>query len=227
MYTIGEFAKRAGVAVHTVQRWDRDGRLIAHRTMNNRRYYTDDDLAQVLGKQRPAHQKRVVVYCRVSSPAQKPDLRNQRHILEQFCVARGLIVDEWMEEIGGGLNFKRKQFLALIDGVLADDIGMVVIAHKDRLARFGIDLVAHLCEQHQCDLVIMNTESLSPETEMVQDLMAIIHCFSSRLYGLRNYQKTLREALAHDNQSPQDPPESDARANGVSQACCWHPPLLL
>jgi len=107
-------------------------------------------------------------------------------MLEQFCVARGLAVDEWVEEIGGGLNFKRKQFLAVIDGILADEIGTLMIAHKDRLARFGLDFIIHLCDLHQCDLIIMNTESLSPETEMVQDLMAIIHCFSRRLYGLRN-----------------------------------------
>ena len=115
-----------------------------------------------------------------------------------------------MEEIGGGLNFKRKQFLAVIDGILADHIGTVIIAHKDRLARFGIDLIAYLCEQHQCEFIIMNTESLSPETEMVQDLMAIIHCFSHRLYGLRNYKKTLKEALAHGDQGAQNSPEPNA-----------------
>jgi putative resolvase len=167
-------------------------------------------MALVLGSAVPHSQKRVIAYCRVSSAAQKPDLLNQRRVLEQFCNARGLIVDEWIEEIGGGLNFKRKQFLAVIDGVLADHIGTIIIAHKDRLTRFGIDLIAHLCEQHQCKLLIMNTESLSPETEMVQDLMAIIHCFSSRLYGLRNYKKTLKEALAHGDQGPQDSPQPNA-----------------
>jgi putative resolvase len=210
MYTVGEFAQRVGVAVKTLQKWDREGRLTAHRTLNNRRYYTDDDMALVLGSAVPHSQKRVIAYCRVSSAAQKPDLLNQRRVLEQFCNARGLIVDEWIEEIGGGLNFKRKQFLAVIDGVLADHIGTIIIAHKDRLTRFGIDLIDHLCEQQQCKLLIMNTESLSPETEMVQDLMAIIHCFSSRLYGLRNYKKTLKEALAHGDQGPQDSPQPNA-----------------
>src|SRR5215469_14386456 len=133
MYTVGEFAKRVGVAVKTLQKWDREGRLTAHRTLNNRRYYTDDDMALVLGSAVPHSQKRVIAYCRVSSAAQKPDLLNQRRVLEQFCNARGLIVDEWIEEIGGGLNFKRKQFLAVIDGVLADHIGTIIIAHKDRL----------------------------------------------------------------------------------------------
>ena len=117
MYTIGEFAKRVGVAVHTLQRWDREGRLKAHRTINNRRYYTDEDLAIALGRETLVAKKRCVVYCRVSSTSQKPDLAKQRQTLEQFCAARGLVVDEWIEEMGGGLNFHRKRFLA-VDGIV-------------------------------------------------------------------------------------------------------------
>ena len=97
MYTIGEFAKRVGVVPKTLQRWDREGRLKAHRTVTNHRYYTDEDLAIVLGLEKPAKKKRCVVYCRVSSPAQQTDLVNQRQNLEQFCATRGLVVDEWLE----------------------------------------------------------------------------------------------------------------------------------
>ena len=213
MYTIGEFAKLVGVVPKTLQRWDREGRLKAHRTVTNQRYYTDEDVAVVLGREKTAKKKRCVVYCRVSSPAQKPDLVNQRHNLEQFCTARGLVVDEWLEEIGGGLNFGRKKFLALVDSIIAGDVGMLVIAHKDRLARFGFPLIEHLCEMHHCELIVMNNQSLSPEQELTQDLLTILHCFSSRLYGLRNYRKTLKEALAHgsdNDQSTQDPLEPNA-----------------
>jgi len=101
----------------------------------------------------------------------------------------------------------------MIDGVIAGDIGTVVIAHKDRLARFGLPLIEHLCEVHHCELIIMNNQSLSPEQELTQDLMTILHCFSSRLYGLRNYRKTLKETLAHGNkhdQSAQDSTEPNA-----------------
>ncbi len=123
--------------------------------------------------------------------------------MEQFCAAKGVVVDEWIEEIGGGLNFQRKQFLALVDNILMAQIACVVVAHKDRLTRFGFDLLKHLCDTHEGELLIMNTESLSPKAEMVQDLMTIVPCFSSRLYGLRNYQKALKEALR--DQIPQDP----------------------
>lgn len=72
---------------------------------------------------------------------------------------------------------------------------MVVIAHQDRLMRFGFDLFAHLCRRHGCELVVMNTETVSPEQEMAQDLMTITHGFSARLDGLRHYRKALDRAL--------------------------------
>ena len=73
-----------------------------------------------------------------------------------------------------------------------------MIAHKDRLTRFGFDLVAHLAQAQGAEIVVLNTESLSPEQEMVQDLMTITHCFSARLYGLRNYRKALKKAISDD-----------------------------
>ncbi len=150
-----------------------------------------------------------MAYCRVSSATQKPDLLNQRKHLAEFCEANALLVDEWISEIGGGLNFKRKQFLTLIDAIIAGEVAMLVIAHKDRLTRFGFPLLQHLCETHACRLLVMNTEELSPEQELVQDLMAITHCFSSRLYGLRNYRKALEKALKDEHRTPdQDEPHA-------------------
>ena len=91
----------------------------------------------------------------------KPDLANQRQTLAQFCSARGLAIDEWIEEVGGGLNFKRKRFLSMIDGVIAGDIRTVAIAHKDRLARFGLPLIEHLCEVHHCELICIYEQPIA------------------------------------------------------------------
>jgi putative resolvase len=125
-YFITQFAQRVGVSVKTLQRWDREGRLTPTRTPTNRRVYTDEHLYQIL-PQRHAAERRTVVYMRVSSQAQKPDLLNQRAVLEQFCSARGLAVTEWMSEVGGGLNFKRPKFLALVDHIVSNQVAMVVI----------------------------------------------------------------------------------------------------
>ena len=197
-YTLAEFARLVGVSTRTLQRWDYLGQLVADRTPSNRRQYTEKHLAQVRGTVQHRVQRQTVVYCRVSSAGQKMDLRNQRQMLEQFCAGRGLAVDEWIEEVGGGLNFKRKHFLAVIDRIISGEIEILVIAHKDRLVRFGYALIEHLCEVANCQLIVMNTETLSPERELVEDLMTIVQCFSSRLYGLRNYRKALKQALSDD-----------------------------
>ena len=110
-------------------------------------------------------------------------------------------------KIGGGLNFERKQLLRLVDRIVSGEVERVVLAHQDRLVRFGYKLLAHLCQTHQTELVVMNTTTLSPEQELVQDLMSIVHCFSSRLYGLRNYRKALEKALKDENRA-QDPDAS-------------------
>ncbi len=209
MYTPSQFAKRVGVSVKTLQKWDRIGILPAKRTITNRRYYTDEDLACALRLPRMQKDRRTLAYCRVSSQAEIPALQHQKGALQQYCEQSGIKVDEWIMEVGGGLNFERKQFLKLVDAVLAGEVACVVLAHQDRLARFGYELLVHLCRTHQCQLVVMNTETLSSEQELVEDLITITHCFSSRLYGLRNYRKALSKALK-DDQSAQDQAASDA-----------------
>lgn len=141
-YNISQFTALAGVAVKTLQRWEREGWLKpAARTPGNRRLYTQEQLNRLLNHT-PKHERVVVAYLRVSSQAQKPDLANQKAALEQFCIARGIAVDEWISEIGGGLNFKRPKFSELVDRVIRGELSALVIAHQDRLARF--------CESHDC-----------------------------------------------------------------------------
>jgi predicted site-specific integrase-resolvase len=208
-YNITEFSKVAGVSVKTLQRWDREGKLVPTRTPTGRRVYTDEHVAQAIGVRGRHLIRKNVVYARVSSQAQKPDLEQQIKALEQFCVAQGLSVDEWISEVGGGLSFQRKKFRSLIRQIESGEVSTLVVAHQDRLARFGFDLIEYLCELHGTRLLVVNSESLSPEREMVEDMLAIVHCFSSRLYGLRSYRKVLREALKHDA-STQDQTESNA-----------------
>jgi len=189
-----------GVTTKTMQRWEREGRLIpVSRTPTNRRLYSVSQIRQFMGTLNGLEEpQRVVAYCRVSSAAQKPDLVNQRRILEEFTVAKGFANVEFLEEIGGGLNFKRKKFLELMDAIGRGEIRTLIIAHKDRLVRFGYEWFDHYAKINGCEIMVLNQERLSPEQEMVQDLMTIVHCFSSRLYGLRNYRKKLDEALKED-----------------------------
>jgi len=101
------------------------------------------------------------------------------------------------------MNFKRKRFLALIERIQRGEIERVLIAHKDRLVRFGFDLLDHLERGNGCEIIVVNQESLSPEQEMVDDLLAIVHTFSCRLYGMRKYKKQIKE----DYPGSQEPKE--------------------
>lgn len=108
----------------------------------------------------------------------------------------------WLQDIGSGLNYKRKNFVVLMEMVEHGEVSEIVAAHQDRLVRFGYEWFEKFCRDHGTTLTMMNAETLSPEEEMTQDLLSIIHCFSSRLYGLRKYKKPIvkmAETHAHEN----------------------------
>ena len=197
-YSPREFGALVGKTTKTLQRWDREGILTAHRTLTNRRYYVHDQYLKIVGQK--AKNRISIVYCRVSSANQKKDLISQKKAVETFCLAAGKAIDEKLEDIGSGLNYKRKQFLLLMEKVERGEVSEIVIAHKDRLVRFGFEWFEKFCYDHGTSIVVMNAESLSPEAEMTKDLLSIIHCFSSRLYGLRKYKKKITEmAKEHEN----------------------------
>lgn len=198
IYRVKEFAERIGKSPDTLRRWDRDGKLPAKRSAGGHRYYDESDVRKALGIEIPQTEKKTVVYCRVSSRNQLPDLKSQVESMRMYCLGAGIAVNEWLEEIGGGMNFKRKIFLSIMDRIERGEIAKLIIAHKDRLVRFGFDFFEFFATKHGCEIVVVNQQQLSPQQEMVEDLMAIIHCFSSRLYGLRNYKAKIKEAVQVD-----------------------------
>jgi predicted site-specific integrase-resolvase len=129
-----------------------------------------------------------IIYARVSSRAQQSDLNRQVAALVTLYPEAEVI-----SEIGGGLNFKRQKLQALLVRVMQGTVRRIVVAHKDRLARFGFDHFRWLCEQHGCEIVVLNETVLSPERELTEDLLAILQCFSSRLYGLRKYKSQVEK----------------------------------
>jgi predicted site-specific integrase-resolvase len=160
---------------------------------------------QVIGQK--AKRKHQVIYCRVSSAGQKKDLLAQKAAVEAFCAASGRPIDEKLEDVGSGLNYKRKQFVTLMERVERGEISEIVVAHKDRLVRFGFEWFEAFCNNHGVTITVMNAESLSPEEEMTKDLLSIIHCFSSRLYGLRKYKKKIIE-MSREHENGHAPVES-------------------
>ena len=192
-YKPKDFAELLGVSVKTLQRWDRDGILKANRTPTDRRYYTYNQYLQFKGIQTENDIRDVVIYARVSTRNQKDDLQNQAEFLKQFCNAKGMIVNQCIEDFGSGLNYNRKKWNKLLDEVMENKIKTIVISNKDRFVRFGYDWFEKFCEKFNTKIMIVNNETLSRKEELVQDIISILHVFSCRLYGLRKYKNQIKE----------------------------------
>ena len=186
-----EFANRIGVSVKTIQRWDVSGKLIAHRTPTNRRFYTEDQYNKVMNIVEDDDTRKNVIYARVSSAAQKDDLKNQVEFLKTYCNANGVIINDVITDIGSGLNYNRKKWNTLVDEVISGKINKIYIAFPDRFIRFGFDWFKQFCEKFDTQIIVVNNEKHSPEQELTEDLINIIHVFSCRSYGIRKYLKGL------------------------------------
>lgn len=203
MIRLNEMAKRLNVSVKTLQRWDREGILVAKRTPTDRRYYTEDQYLEYIGSSTKSKRK-TIAYVRVSSTNQKDDLRNQITFIRNYVNAKGEILDDVIEDIGSGLNYNRKHWNdLLLNQIPKGEIEKIYITYKDRFVRFGFDWFERFCNHYNCEIVVINNPDTSPQKELVDDLISIMHVFSCRIYGLRKYKKdiSLDESLQDGNLS--------------------------
>ncbi len=185
---IGQAAKLLGVTPQTVRRWEREGQLSPDRVSEGgTRYY---DVTHLLGL-RELETDLTVAYARVSSQDQKEDLRRQAENLETYCARKGWRY-ELIQDLGSGMNYRKKGLKLLLEMILERRVKRVVLTDKDRLLRFGAELVFALCEARNVEVVILNQggESSFPsfEEELVQDVLEIITVFSARMYGSRAHK---------------------------------------
>jgi len=200
MYSVGQFAKLINRHVRTLQRWDNLGLFKpAKYSPNGRKLYSHEQYLKFVNNEFKPIDKETIIYCRVSSFNQKNDLSSQIKFVEDYCTINQLHVDSVYTDIGSGLNYKRKNFIKLINNITTHKVDKIIIAHKDRLVRFGFELIEELCKQNNVELIVINDEKLSPQEEMVTDLMSIIHVFSSRLYGLRNYKNKIKDLIEDEH----------------------------
>lgn len=203
MIRLNDMAKRLGVSVKTLQRWDREGILVPKRNPNNRRYYTEDQYLEYIGSS-CKKDKKIIAYVRVSNNNQKNDLQNQITFIRNYVNAKGEILDDVIQDIGSGLNYNRKHWNDLLfNQISKGEIGKIYITYKDRFVRFGFDWFERYCNHHDCEIVIINNPDTSPQQELIDDLISIIHVFSCRIYGLRKYKKDISvdESLQDRNQT--------------------------
>ena len=189
---IGEAAKILGVSIQTLRRWEETGYLVPDRRSRGKTRYYDIDL--LVGK-RILENDLTVAYARVSSHDQKEDLERQAKVLATHCASKGWNF-QVIQDLGSGMNYQKKGLKTLINMILEKKITRLVITHKDRLLRFGAELIFALCEARQIEVVIINKgDEISFEEELAQDVLEIITVFSARLYGSRSRKnKKLVEA---------------------------------
>lgn len=192
-YKPKEFAELLNISVKTLQRWDRENILKAFRTPTNRRYYTYNQYLEYNGITKENIERKIIIYTRVSSVNQKDDLKNQVEFLINFANAKGIIIDEVIQDIGSGLNYNRKKWNILIEQCMLNAIDSIIISHKDRFIRFGYDWFEKFLSKFNVKLIVVNNELLSPQEELVQDIISILHVFSCRIYGLRKYKNKIRQ----------------------------------
>ena len=201
-YKVGEFAKLLNVTVKTLQNWDKQGTLKAYRTPTNQRFYTEEQLNQVLGFSNEFQEEKMglrIGYCRVSTHNQKISLENQEEYLRSYTNAKGVILDEVFTDIGSGINYNRKNFNKILELVEARRISEIYVTYKDRFVRFGFDWFNNFCEKHGTKIIILNQPSTSPEQELTEDLLNIVTVFSARSHGLSTYRKQLEQNLNETN----------------------------
>jgi len=178
-YSPREAGKILGITTHTIQAWDRQGKIRCIRLPTGRRRIPESEIKRILNI---AEQRKEAIYARVSSHDQRSHLDGQVKVLKNKAPEADVYID-----IRSGLNFRRKDLLRLLDDVLNKRISKIYVTYEDRLARFGFDLLAWLYSRYGTEIVAVNgKEAVSPQEELVQDLIAIITSFSAKLYGLRN-----------------------------------------
>lgn len=185
----GKACKILGIHPNTLRSWYKSGSIQGF-TTDKGRFFVDIRSVKTNHSQPTTDNKVKICYCRVSSRQQKADLEKQVEHLKAIYPHHEIVKD-----IGSGLNFKRPGLQKVVEQVLSRNVSEVVVAHRDRLCRFGFDLLQFIFETSGAKLVVLDATQLSPERELQQDLLNILHVFSCRMYGLRKYKKNLRETI--------------------------------
>ena len=191
MLSIGKFAKSLGVSIQTLRNWDKEGKLKpTYVTENGYRYYSEDLLNKFRNiKNVNKIKKKNILYARVSTKDQKDDLDRQVDNLKQYAYSKGYSF-EIITDIGSGINYKKEGLLKMINLVECGEVGRIIVLYKDRLIRFGYDLIEYICKLNDTKIEIVDNSTISKEQELTEDLIQIITVFANRLYGARS-KKTI------------------------------------
>ncbi len=183
LLSIQEAADLLGVSTNTLRRWETEGKITSERTVGGHRRYQVSDLLN-----HESDASLTIAYARVSSRDQKTDLERQIMMLEVYCTNHGWSY-EIISDLGSGMNYRKKGLIRLLKLITTYQVERLVLSHKDRLLRFGAELIFSLCQQFGVEVVIINrSENSTFEEDLANDVLEIITVFSARLYGSRSHK---------------------------------------
>ena len=209
-YSIGQFAKAIGKTTKTLRNWDKNGKLKPVRVEDTGyRYYSQEQLNHFLGlKLEKQINKKIIGYCRVSSHKQKDDLERQIENVKTYMYAKGYQF-EIITDIGSGINYNKKGLNQIIDMVTNSEVEKIVVLYKDRLIRFGYELIENLCNKFGTIIEIIDNTEKTEQQELVEDLVQIVTVFSCILQGKRaNKAKKMIKELIEDDKDIKDNADS-------------------
>ena len=194
-YKTGEVAKMLGISIPTVIRYCEQGTIKHIKNQYGHRRIEANDFFEYLltigqGIDDSDQNKHDVIYARVSThkEAECGDLDRQIETVKLFAIdhnVRNLLIKK---DIGSGLNDNRKNLKSLIEMIQEGKVNRLFINYKDRLTRFGFNYIKQICDFHQVEIVVVSdvTDKKSESGELAEDIIALIHSFSGKLYGLRH-----------------------------------------
>lgn len=199
MYTPAQAAKKLGVSVKTIHRWDKAGKIETIRTMGNQRRIPANEVRRLLGL-KPVPAPRCAIYARVSSQKQAKDgnLERQKQRLLQAATEKRYQVVATIGEQASGLNENRRGLRRIFTLAAGNEIDVLLVEFKDRLARFGFTYIEKALELVGVRVeVLEEDQAKSPMEELVEDMLSIITVFSARLYGQRGriFRRKVKEAM--------------------------------
>ena len=173
-----------GVTAETLRNWSRTGKINTIRSPSGARLYDYKMLQNLRGSNHLSHEKEKIAYCRVSSKKQSDDLERQKDFFRTNYPTHRVV-----EDIGSGINWKRKGLQTILDKAMRGDISEIMVAHRDRLCRFAFELIEFILETRGVKLVVLDRdEHKSADTELSEDILSIVHVYSCRQMGRRRYK---------------------------------------
>jgi predicted site-specific integrase-resolvase len=196
--SIGKAAEYLGVSHWKLRQLDTDGVLKPFRSDGNTRYYSQEMLDEYLGIQKQSKERITIGYCRVSSKKQSEDLERQVDNVKRYLLSQGKPF-RIIQDIGSGINYNKQGLQELIKLITDGKVEKIVCLYKDRLLRFGVELLESIAKIYGTEIEIIDHEPKTEQQELVEDLVQIITVFSCKLHGKRSHKaRKVVDDLVHD-----------------------------